>query len=551
MKSQSIYVRFLALFGIQPSVRLIILSAIAPAFLIVMLVVGYALWQLKSLSDNFSEFIDKDITRLQAYSDMYASGMNSGQAIRSLIIDPNDTASQKNLADSHLAFAKALETATGLTEPGGDKAKLLLSVDAKWSALSQLREMYADIAGVLSDAKTRFSSEEVPLWRDVSRWLVQLHDDEVLHTGSLKQEIHDRAEQVIRTTFMLILLVSVLSALSTIYILGRVSQSLQFLSSSLTDIAEGGGNLRVRLPVNSQCEIGRTSRAFNSFVTGLQNIIELTRGNSLKVGDEISRLVNSTEQVRQASQQQHEEASSATVAVKTLSDSISAVANYAEVVHDLSDKSVKHTGDSELLLSDLSRRIEHVQQTMDDINCTVSEFLQKTGQISVMTQQVKDMADQTNLLALNAAIEAARAGEHGRGFAVVADEVRKLAEKSGTSAGNIDAITLSLDTHTEDLERVLKQGRDAISASAGVLKKVLGSLEATRSAAHDSVSGVAAIVQSVGEHMEKSHSIVRNMERIAGMAEQNMEAMNLTAQAMVKVKGIASEMNMNFAKFQT
>ena len=121
---------------------------------------------------------------------------------------------------------------------------------------------------------------------------------------------------------------------------------------------------------------------------------------------------------------------------------------------------------------------------MEEVAQAAEAFVENSNQITAMTRQVREIAEQTNLLALNAAIEAARAGEQGRGFAVVADEVRKLAEKSGSSAGEIDAVTRTLAERAASLHSALVLGRSSISASAASSESAVGVI----AQAHQAVS---------------------------------------------------------------
>lgn len=490
------------------------------------------------------------MVRLQAYGAMYAQGMNSGQAVRSIMLNPSDNEAKKELGSADKAFRKALEQVTSMTAPDSDKAKVLAKVDAKWDMLSQLRDMYSEISGVLDGSKERFQQEEVPLWRDVSAMLLKLRDEELKSTYVTRDAIKQNARFVLQSTVAISLVALLFSLSMTIYILRRVSRSLGNLGNSLNDIAKGGGNLNAELPVAGNCEIGRTSAAFNSFVTGLRSIVGSARKNSESVLDELNKLTQSTEQVNQSSSMQTKDATEAAKAVSQLAESIASVANYTDFVKQLSEESMNHTQESRLLLSNLAAEIVQVHSAMEQIQNTVDHFLLKTDEISGLTTQVKDIADQTNLLALNAAIEAARAGDQGRGFAVVADEVRKLAEKSAQSANSIDSITQAMSTHSQHMRNAVENGETAIRTSNEVLDKVMNAVEVTHQKSVDSGEGVSGIASSVTKHVETSKSIVQKMEDVAKLAQDNLKSLDLTSESVRQIRDLARQSTLSFEKFQ-
>ena len=133
----------------------------------------------------------------------------------------------------------------------------------------------------------------------------------------------------------------------------------------------------------------------------------------------------------------------------------------------MAEQSLKHSGDGNIKLSELIGEIGDVENAVAEIGQSVTEFIRSTEAITNMTRQVRDIADQTNLLALNAAIEAARAGEQGRGFAVVADEVRKLAEKSAQSASQIDQVTSSLGSQSSLVDNIHRAGTAFVDQEPG------------------------------------------------------------------------------------
>jgi methyl-accepting chemotaxis protein len=334
-----------------------------------------------------------------------------------------------------------------------------------------------------------------------------------------------------------------------VFIVGSIVRPLAALETTMGGIA-ASGDLTRRADVGTRDEIGAMATAFNTMMTQLQKIIGEVNGASQRVATASEELAGSSSQLAEVSEQQSNAVSGSAAAIEELTVAIASVSDTAREVHVQSMDSVARTTEGSQKVSHLAGEIGQLRQGMDEIARTVDEFVKSTQAITGMTQEVRDIADQTNLLALNAAIEAARAGEAGRGFAVVADEVRKLAEKSGKSASEIDAVTRTIMAQSAAVQAAIAAGEQSIAASTTLAADVEGVLADSRDAVERSAGGVTEISESVAEQKVASTDIAQSMERIANMVEENHATARNINHATDDLRGLAQRLAQAVAGFR-
>ena len=333
------------------------------------------------------------------------------------------------------------------------------------------------------------------------------------------------------------------------WLIGSVTRPVRELQQAML-VMQADGDLSRRVTVRSEDEIGQTATAFNGLIDGFAGIIRQVLANAGAVSGTATQLSASSTQIAQGSQTQSEAAASTAAAVEEITVSINSVAANTEGVRKLSERSLQQTQQGNQSVTAMIGEISRVQDAVNQIAGSVKEFVDSTHAIAGMTRQVKEIADQTNLLALNAAIEAARAGEQGRGFAVVADEVRKLAEKSAKSASEIDEVTSSLNQKTAHVEATVQAGLHSLQATQEQIARVSTVLTEAGEAVTKSSHGVNDIAASVSEQSLASTEIARNVEKIAQMSEESYAAVESNTRDIVRLEQLARELQGAVSRFK-
>ncbi len=237
-------------------------------------------------------------------------------------------------------------------------------------------------------------------------------------------------------------------------------------------------------------------------------------------------------------------------AVARLSGGVDEIAAQTAKVDRLAADSLLRTQEGNESLSSMIGELSLAETSVREMTDTARAFLNSAKAITDMTREVRDIADQTNLLALNAAIEAARAGEQGRGFAVVADEVRKLAEKSAKTASEIDAVTKNLEQQASKVESALDRGLTALGTSQEYLETVAITLGETNQTVTQTTEGMSHINVAVGNQAQASEEISLNVERLVSMASSCGSTMSDVVAGGQQLETLAGELEIAVQRFR-
>ncbi|HEX8964098.1 MAG TPA: methyl-accepting chemotaxis protein [Rhodocyclaceae bacterium] len=504
------------------SVQTPFLVSVVVAALVCGLAFGTALLNLHRITDRFTEFIDRDQARLATYTDMYAQGLQTGQAMRNIILDPQNPQAYKNLEAAEKKFAEA--SATALKLAAGDEAATSAANDAAtlWKADGAMRLRVLELVKTDRDEAIRLlNKEETPAWRKVRDLLLKQIDDNGKNVAATREAVQQQASQAVMLTLAFVAVAGVVAILSTLLVRNHIVGALQSLERSLAQLVSGSSDLTQRLPVDRQDETGRIAESFNRLLTNLEQTVRDIRGHAEAVAASADTLQEQVGSITAAADAQNNSAGAIAADIQQLSTSIATVADSADDVRRQSTSSLDQSRQGSEAVQRLVDEIGEIESKVRLITSSVDDYLSSVATINNLTGEVKDIADQTNLLALNAAIEAARAGEQGRGFAVVADEVRKLAEKSAATANEIDAVTRALEQKSSSLQSSVHDSVQALQTSHEALGYVSQTIRDGGMAVSDAHAGIDGIADSVREQKKVSEDIAANIERIARGAEAN------------------------------
>lgn len=537
---------------ITGSIRNKLLLSVSGACLLVAIALGVALISLASISKSFSAFVEEDSAKLQAFTSMYAQGLQGGQALRNIVLNPSlNKRGVGILQQSNKEFDDAFLIASRLTQTDPALRTITSEINEKWKATLDARQRVLDSVGSNQAEAIRFlNDEETPAWRLTRELLLKSIFDLEKASQHTKNNITEKAQTSLIISMVIGAFALLFGVILVMLVAESVKRSLDLVAESMSKLASGGGDLTQRMAISTHDEVGRMAEAFNRFMGQLQIIIKQVRANGDELSSSATELSATAAQVADASGKQSDAAAATAASVEEMTVSISSIAEAASSMQQLSNRSLVHTREGNERLSQLIGEIDTVETSVVEISKSVNVFMQSTSLITNMTLQVKEIADQTNLLALNAAIEAARAGEQGRGFAVVADEVRKLAEKSAKSAGDIDAVTKTLEAQSVNVDKSIERSRQSLQKSQDYMEHVaLGLGEATGSVSQANQS-VDEISRSLEEQKAASTEIAQNIERIARMSEQNNIAVAETSSAANSVELLASKLHTLVSRFK-
>jgi len=525
--------------------RLQILVAVAIAGLLILATSGY--WVAAHLRDGLRDFDANTIPSIEIMSDLNESLYQARIDILYHVFSEEDakkTELERSYHQKRDAIQQLLETYEKQFNHGDTKGQEIFA-----TLKSSFNDYFTVADHILEKSNAHDAQGAQEVMRQGGETITKLADTLIAHRTYSKEHAQAAIEEAKATDLQGEIIALALVIVCTtgiaglgLFLIRNISKALNTMRDTVGQI-ETTLNFTQRIDIHSHDELGTAAQAINQLLGKMQNNLKIIAHHSHEVASAAAQMAAASSQVSTASVQQSEAASNMAATVEEMAVSVNHVADRAQEANLLSSESGQLAVSGEVVIGQTTQDINDIAATIHAAADRIQGLEKQGEEIASVVQVIKEVADQTNLLALNAAIEAARAGEQGRGFAVVADEVRKLAERTAASTleitRTIDAMQVSANNAVDQIQGAV----DKVSIGVAHASDANDSIQRIGKGSRNTVAMVEEIANAIREQGVATNSIGSQVEKIAQMSEESSAAAIQSASVAQKLDSLASEMS--------
>ncbi len=351
--------------------------------------------------------------------------------------------------------------------------------------------------------------------------------------------VRTRSARLESTIFALVVAGIVLLVVWGVALVRSVSRALHSMIHMVKDLAEGEGDLTKRLGIVTHDELGELAKWFNTFLDKIHGIISNVAGTAEQVASASEELSSSATLQAQGADHQRDQAAQVATAMQEMSSTVQQVSESCSQAADASRRAAETARAGGAVVEKALTQMRAIAESVAGTAKEISELGRRTDQIGRIAGVIDDIADQTNLLALNAAIEAARAGEQGRGFAVVADEVRKLAERTTTATKEISQMISVIQDGTKAAVKAMDIGSQQVEEGVASTARAGESLQQIIHMSEEVGSMITHIATAATEQSGATSDVNQSMDQIAHLVNESAVAAQQSAKACQDLSELA------------
>ncbi|MDF2152833.1 methyl-accepting chemotaxis protein [Vibrio sp. CAU 1672] len=333
-------------------------------------------------------------------------------------------------------------------------------------------------------------------------------------------EVTEAAEGIVASQLVSILVIFFVCGGVLIWLLSRLLKPLTSLQHALENISQGDGDLTIRLPVRGNDEIAHISMAFNAFVSKINQIVDQVINTGTELSHSATELQSQSQQALLRGHEQSEQSLLVVTSMNEMIATIGEISQNAACAAESAECATAETQNGKLVLQEATGVITDLADQMNNMSGVVTSLAEQTQSIGSILEVIRGISEQTNLLALNAAIEAARAGEAGRGFAVVADEVRNLATKTAQSTNEIQVM----------IDQLQDKASNAVDVMEGSKSLTVGGTQATEKA-QQALEKISAQVMTILDMNTQVATATEQQSSVANEINVNMDTVDRSVKA--------------------
>jgi len=534
------------------SIQMKLTAAMSIVIILFMAALWSALHGISQTSNDSEQFFKENMIRQTAYQNMFTDGLLSSISLRNLILEPTLKKPFTFVPNAIKRFDTTFKHVQMLPTVDPSIKESYASIKKYWEKSRQAKlDILALVkAGNMAAAKKLLSTEEHPDWMKVRIAVQKLNYKEQKQNTVLNRRILSNTKTTLKTTLVIAVLAILFGAIISFFIIRSIKQAFANVKTSLDNIANGEGDLTRRLAETGEKEVVELAVAFNAFVTKIQLLVKQVSGSSEQLLGSIKQLAELAVDTKLNVNQQESKIEHVATAMNEMTATVQEVASNAGYASEAAHAADKESTDGQKVVTDVINAINDLANDAGKTSATIHTLGDDAEQIGTVLDVIKGIAEQTNLLALNAAIEAARAGEQGRGFAVVADEVRTLASRTQESAREIQEMIEKLQVGAKAAVDAMEQGQEKNLATVSSAQLAGQALSAITQAISNIAEQNTQIATAAEEQSSVAEGINQDVVSISTLAVQAAQSTEHTAASSQELERTAYELQQMISMFK-